>query len=134
LSLLGTEGAWVVHGADGLDEITIAEKTFVAEASSGTVRTFEISPEDFGIERTPLDGLGGGDADANAKIIRDVVAGNRRDAARSLVLVNAAAALHAGGIAADVKEGMKLAEQSIDSGAAGEKLTELIQFTTREVA
>jgi len=134
LSLLGTEGAWVVHGADGLDEITIAEKTFVAEASSGTVRTFEISPEDFGIERTPLDGLAGGDADANAKIIRDVVAGNRRDAARSLVLVNAAAALHAGGIAADVKEGMKLAEQSIDSGAAGEKLTELIQFTTREVA
>ena len=134
LSLLGTERAWVVHGADGLDEITIVEKTFVAEASTGTVRTFEISPEDFGIERTPLDGLGGGDADANAKIIRDVLAGNRRDAARSLVLVNAAAALHVGGIAADVKEGMKLAEQSIDSGAAGEKLTNLIRFTTRDVA
>jgi anthranilate phosphoribosyltransferase len=110
------------------------EKTFVAEASTGTVRTFEISPEDFGIERTPLDGLGGGDADANAKIIRDVLAGNRRDAARSLVLVYAAAALHVGGIAADVKEGMKLAEESIDSGAAGEKLTNLIRFTTRDVA
>jgi len=132
LSLLGTEHAWVVHGADGLDEITIADRTFVAEAFKDTVRTFEISTEDFGVGSKPLDGLSGGDAEANAKIIREVLKGNRRDAARLLVLVNAAAALHVGGIAADVKEGMKLAEESIDSGSAGEKLNELIRVTTGE--
>jgi anthranilate phosphoribosyltransferase len=132
LSLLGTERAWVVHGADGLDEITIAEKTFVAEAANGTVRTFEVLPEDFGIERSTLDRLSGGDADANAKIIQDVVSGNRQDAARLLVLVNAAAALHVGGIASDLQDGIKLAEQSIDNGAAAEKLNQLIRFTTRE--
>jgi len=130
LSMLGTERAWVVHGADGLDEITIAGKTFVAETRNGAVRTFEVSPEDFGIERTGLDGLSGGDAEANAKIVRDVVAGNRRDAARLLVLVNTAAALHVGGLASGLREGITLAEKSIDSGAANEKLDELIRFTT----
>ena len=129
LSLLGTERAWVVHGADGLDEITIADKTFVAEAANGTVRIFEILPQQFAIGRLTLDGLSGGDADANAKIIRDVLSGNRQDAARLVVLVNAAAALHVGGTAAHLKEGMKLAEESINSGAAGEKLDELIRFT-----
>jgi anthranilate phosphoribosyltransferase len=132
LSLLGTERAWVVHGADGLDEVTITANTFVAEAtSSGTVLTFEVSPQDFGIEPTALDGVSGGDAEANAKIVSDVVAGTRRDAARLLVLVNAAAALYVGGLAADSKEGMRLAEQSIDSGAANEKLNELSRVTTR---
>jgi anthranilate phosphoribosyltransferase len=130
LSLLGTERAWVVHGADGLDEITIAGKTFVAETFQSTVRTFEVSTEDFGVDSKPLDGLSGGDAEANATIIREVLKGNRRDAARLLVLVNAAAALHVGGITADLKEGMKLAEESIDSGSAGEKLNELIRVTT----
>src|SRR5262245_27393149 len=94
LSLLGTERTWVVHGADGLDEITIAENTFVAESYNGTISSFEVSPEDFGIQPTGLEGLRGGDAQANAKIIHDVVAGNRGDAARLLVLVNSAAALH----------------------------------------
>lgn len=134
LSLLGTRRAWVVHGADGLDEITIADKTFVAEAVNDAVRSFEVSPADFGLERTPLDGLSGGDAEANARIIREVVTGDRRDGARLLVLINSAAALHVGGLASDVKEGIKLAEQSIDSGGAGEKLNELIRFTTREAA
>lgn len=130
LSLLGTDRAWVVHGADGLDEITIAEKTFVAEASKGAVHTFELSPADFGVDSRRLDGLSGGDAQANANIIREVLEGNRRDAARLLVLVNAAAAFHVGGVALDVKEGMKLAEESIDGGAAAGKLNELIRFTT----
>ncbi len=132
LSLLGTERAWVVHGADGLDEVTIAEKTFVAEASNGEVRIFEVSPEDFGIERTPLESLRTGDAGANAKTIRDVMDGKRRDAARLLVLINSAAALHVGGIAADVREGIELAEKSVDSGAASQKLNDLIRLTTRE--
>jgi anthranilate phosphoribosyltransferase len=96
------------------------------------VRSFELSPEDFGIERTPLDTLSGGDAETNAKIIRDVVTGHRCDGARLLVLVNSAAALHVGGLASDLKAGMKLAEESIDSGVATEKLNELIRLTTRE--
>jgi anthranilate phosphoribosyltransferase len=129
LSLLGTERAWVAHGADGLDEITIAEKTVVAEAFNGTVRTFELSPEDFGIERTTLDGLVGGDADANAKIIRDVLTGRRRDGARSLVVVNAAAALHVGGVVEPLTDGVGLAERSIESGRAMQVLDELVRMT-----
>jgi len=134
LALLGTERAWVVHGTDGLDEITIGEQTIVAEAINGNVRQFEIAPADFGIEPTRFDDLGAGDADTNAQVISDVLAGNRRDAARLLVLVNAAAALHVGGVAPDLKEGMRLAEQSLDNGCAGEKLNELIRFTRDEGA
>src|SRR5258706_3425267 len=99
LSLLGTERAWIVHGRDGLDEITLAEKTLVAEASNGEVRTFEIEPQDFGLERVALDGLGGGDAEANAAIIRGGRSGARRDAAQLLVVLNGAAAEHIGGVA-----------------------------------
>ncbi len=130
LSLLGTERTWIIHGADGLDEVTIADKTFVAEASRGEVRMFEIAPEDFGVERGALDGLRGGDAEANAMIIRAVLSGARRDEARTLVVVNAAAALHVGGLAADLREGARLAEQSIDGGAAQEKLEELARTTS----
>ena len=129
LALLGTERAWVVHGADGLDEVTLAGQTFVAEAANGSVRTFEIEPEDFGIERGSIDGLGGGDADANASIIQDVLSGKRRDEARLLVLVNSAAALHVGGSAPDLKAGMRLAEGSIDTGRAFEKLNELSRLS-----
>jgi anthranilate phosphoribosyltransferase len=127
LSLLGTERAWIVHGADGLDEVTIADKTFVAEASNGEVRLFEVEPKDFGFERRALEGLGGGDAEANAAIIRSVLSGARRDEARTLVVVNAAAALHVGGLAGDLREGARLAEQSIDGGAAQGKLEQLMR-------
>ncbi|HEV2903676.1 MAG TPA: anthranilate phosphoribosyltransferase [Pyrinomonadaceae bacterium] len=130
LSMLGTERAWVVHGADGLDEITLTGKTFIAEASGANVRMFEIAPEDFGLERSTLDDLGGGDAEANAVIIRDVLAGKRRHEARSLVVINAAAALHVGGAAADYTEGARLAEDSIDSGRATQMLEELARITT----
>jgi anthranilate phosphoribosyltransferase len=129
LSLLGTERAWVVHGGDGLDEITVADKTFVAEASDGGVRIFEIEPEALGLERVTLDGLGGGDAEANAAIIRSVLSGARRDAARMLVVVNAAAALHVAGVAESLTAGTQLAEQSIDSGAAQMKLEQLIRMS-----
>ena len=130
LSLLGTERSWIVHGNDGLDEVTLADKTFVAEASNGAMRMFEIEPTDFGLERVALDGLGGGDAEANAAIIRSVLSGARRDAARALVVVNAAAALHVGGLAENLREGTGLAEQSIDSGAAASKLAELIRSSS----
>src|SRR6266849_2194860 len=116
LALLGTERAWIVHGADGLDEVTISGETFVAEAGNGKIRTFEIQPEDFGLTRDILDGLSGGDAEGNAAIIRSVLSGARRDAARLLVVVNAAAALQVGGVAKDLRDGARLAEQSIDSG------------------
>ncbi|HSQ22772.1 MAG TPA: anthranilate phosphoribosyltransferase [Pyrinomonadaceae bacterium] len=129
LALLGTERAWVVHGTDGLDEITLADSTFVAEAHNGEVRTFEIQPEDFGLERSGLDNLRGCDAEANAAIIRDVLAGKRRDEARTLVVINAAAALYVGGAAGDLGEGVRLAEESIDNGLAVGKLDRLIRIT-----
>jgi anthranilate phosphoribosyltransferase len=131
LSLLGTERSWIVHGGDGLDEVTLADKTFVAEAKNGTVRTFEIEPGDFGLERASLEGLSGGEAEENATIIRAVLSGARRDAARSLIVVNAAAALHVGGLADDLRDGAQLAERSIDSGAAGGKLEQLVRTSTR---
>jgi len=127
LALLGTERAWIVHGADGLDEITVTDKTFVAEAYDGKVRTFEIEPADFGVGLMTLEHLRGGDAEANASIIRAVLSGQRADAARSVVIVNAAAALHVGGIARDLRAGAQLAAESIDSGAALGKLDQLIQ-------
>ena len=129
LALLGTERAWVVHGADGLDEVTIADKTFVAEARHGEVRRFEITPEEFGFERAGLDGLSSGDAEINANVIRAILSGDRRDAARALVIVNAAAALRVGGFADDLRAATQLAESSIDSGEAQHKLDQLVRAT-----
>ncbi len=122
LLALGSERAWVVHGLDGLDEVTLDGRTKVAEVSDGAVRVFEVGPEDFGLEHSTLEGLRGGDAMANADVIRSVLSGERRDAARSLVLANAAAALYVGGLAGELSEAVRLAEQSIDTGAALEKL------------
>jgi anthranilate phosphoribosyltransferase len=129
LAALGTERAWVVHGEDGLDEITLAGKTHVCEAVDGQVRSFEIAPEDFGFEVRTLDHLRGGDTDTNAAIVDAVLDGSRTDEARALVVMNAAAALHLGGAAADLREGAKLAAHAIDSGAARRKLELLIDAT-----
>jgi len=129
LAALGTERAWVVHGEDGLDEITLAGKTHVAEANDGRVRTFAIAPGDFGFDAAPLDHLRGGDTDANARIVRDVLGGSRQDEARALVIMTAAAALVLGGRAANLRNGAALAAEAIDSGAAESKLEMLIQAT-----
>ena len=129
LALLGTERAWIVHGADGLDEVTIADSTFVAEAKDGEIHTFEIKPEDFGLARAQLDDLRGGGAAENAAIIRSVLSGDRKDAARSLVLINAAAALFVGGFADNLRQAAQLAAESVDTGRALEKLSELIRLT-----
>jgi len=129
LALLGTEKAWVVHGADGLDEVTLTDATHVAEVHNGQVRKFQVTPEDFGLRRSSLDAVRGGDAAGNAAIIREVLAGPRRDEARALVLINSAAALHVGGLASDLREAMALAGNSIDSGSAAGKLDELIHLT-----
>jgi anthranilate phosphoribosyltransferase len=130
LSGLGTERAWVVHGEDGLDEITLAGKTHVAEAQNGEVKTFEIGPEDFGFEVGKIEHLRGGDADANAEIVSGVLSGERKDEARALVIMNAAAALFLGGAADDLREGAKLAANAIDSGEARRKLDLLIEATS----
>ena len=127
LALLGTERAWIVHGADGLDEVTISGATFIAETISGQVRTFEVGPDDFDIRRGELGHLRGGDAEGNAVIIRDVVSGERQDEARALVLVNAATALHVGGLGENLRDAARIAANSIDSGAAVAKLDQLIE-------
>ena len=127
---LGTERAWVVHGEDGLDEITLTGKTRVAEAENGEVKTFEIAPQDFGFDVGAIEHLRGGDAEANAEIVSAVLAGERKDAARSLVIMNAAAALFLGGAAGDLKEGARRAADSIDSGEARRKLELLIEATS----
>jgi len=129
LALLGTERAWVVHGADGLDEITVANSTFVAEAQGAEVRTFELTPEHFGWQRRSLNHVRGGDAGENAAIIRDVLSGRRRDEARALVVINAAAALHVGSFSAELSDAVGLAEECIDSGRAFEKLEQLVRLT-----
>jgi anthranilate phosphoribosyltransferase len=129
LASLGTERAWVVHGEDGLDEITLAGKTFVAEVHEGEVRTFHIGPEDFGLTYSNLDHLRGGDSEMNARIISQVLSGERRDEARSLVLATAAAALVVGDVAPDLAEGLRLATESIDEGAAARKLAQLVEAT-----
>lgn len=126
---LGTQRAWVVHGLDGLDELTLDGKTLVAEAHDGRVASFEVSPEDFGLAPASLETLRGGDTEANARIIRDVLSGERDDAARSLVIINAAAALYVGGAAPNFEDAAQLAAHSIDSGAAFDKLEQLVKLT-----
>jgi anthranilate phosphoribosyltransferase len=129
LAALGTKRAWVVHGADGLDEITLHGQTYVAEVAGDAVRSFEITPADFGFAENDLGQLRGGDPHANAKVIRDVLSGERRDAARDLVLINAAAALFVAGEAESFKAAAEAAAGSIDNGAAQAKLEELIAAT-----
>jgi anthranilate phosphoribosyltransferase len=129
LAALETEHAWVVHGEDGLDEITLSGKTHVAEAHRGEVKTFEIAPADFGLDAGTLDHLRGGDTEANAVIVRAVLEGKRKDEARALVIMNAAAALLLGGVAGDLRDGARRAAEAIDSGAALAKLERLVKAT-----
>ena len=121
LSMLGLHRALVVHGLDGLDEITITGPTRIAEVREGTIRTYEVTPEEFDMQRGTIDDISGGDAPANACIIRDVLAG-KKSARRDVVLLNAAAALVAAGKADHLMDALPLASRSIDSGAAAEKL------------
>ena len=129
LARLGARRAWVVRGEDGLDEITLAGRTIVYEASSDGVRKFEVAPEDFGLRRATLDGLRNGSADENARVIRAVLAGERRDAARDLVLANAAAALYITGASMSLPGAVELASQAINEGKALAKLEALRDFS-----
>ena len=130
LAELGTLRAFVVHGADGLDEISNTGPSHISEVHEGVVRSSTVRPEDFGLPRASIQDLRGGDRAENALIIRQVLAGEpgpRRD----IVLMNAAAALVVGGKARDFKEGVALAAQSIDSGAAAARLAGLIALSQR---
>jgi anthranilate phosphoribosyltransferase len=128
-ALIGLEvqRAFVVHGADGVDEISISAKTHVTEIHRGDIRTYSISPEDFGIPMAPADSIRGGDARENAAIIKGVLRGERGPH-RDVVLLNAAAAIAAGGAAEGLKDAIHVAATSIDSGAALRKLVELQHF------
>jgi len=128
LSMLGLHRALVVHGLDGLDEITITGPTRIAEVRDGTVRTYEVTPEEFGMNRGTLEDISGGDAAVNADIIRDLLAG-KKSPRRDVVLLNAAAALVAAGRANHLADALPLASKSIDSGAAAGKLEAMVRFT-----
>jgi anthranilate phosphoribosyltransferase len=129
LRILGTERAMVVHGG-GLDEITTTGPTLVAEVGEGGVREYTIHPEDFGIPLSTMDDLRGGDAAENARILREVLSGER-GAARDAVLLNGGAAIFLGGLAGSMAGGMSLAGKSIDSGLALGKLEAFIDDTGR---
>ncbi len=125
LKNLGAESVWVVHGSDGLDEITLTGPTSVAALENGNIRSFEVTPEDAGLPRATSADLKGGDADANAKSLLGVLEG-KPSAYRNVALINAAAALVVAGKAKDLKEGVTLGTQSLDTGAAAEKLKRLV--------
>jgi len=133
LSMLGLARALVVHGSDGLDEITVTGPTRVAEVRNGSVRSYEVTPEQFGIERSPMESLMGGDAADNAAIIRSILAGEK-SAKRDVVLLNTAAALVAAGRVDSIAEGLPIAKRSIDEGKAAEKLEALVRFTNQYAA
>jgi anthranilate phosphoribosyltransferase len=130
LKNLGSDSVWVVHGSDGLDEITLTGPTFVAALENGNIRTFEVSPDDAGLPRTAGDALKGGDAEANAASLRGVLEG-KPGAFRDVALLNAAAALIVAGKAKNLKDGVALGAKSLDSGAAMNKLKQLIAVSNQ---
>jgi anthranilate phosphoribosyltransferase len=122
--------AFVIHGAGGLDEISLAGETLVAEVHAGEVRRYAVTPEDFGVAPSPIEAIRGGSPAENAAILQSIFAGElgpRRD----IVVVNSAAGLVAAGLAENFKEGAELAAKTLSSGAAQEKLAELREFTAR---
>lgn len=128
LASLGTEAAWVVHGAGGVDEISLAGPTEVAALRDGKVTTFQVAPRDAGLATAPIEAIAGGDAAANAAALREVLAG-APGAYRDVVLMNAGAALVVAGKTADLRGGVELARQAIDTGRAKEKLDALVRVS-----
>ncbi len=128
LKNLGADSVWVVHGSDGLDEITLTGPTFVSALEGGTIRSFEVTPEEAGLPRANGDALKGGDADANAAALSGVLEG-KPGAYRDVALLNAAATLVVAGRAKDLKEGVTIGAKSLDSGAAAERLARLINVS-----
>ena len=130
LKSLGSEHVWVVHGSDGMDELTTTGESMVAEMKNGEVRTFTLTPEEAGLARARLEDLQGGDARENAAAIRALLRGEKGPF-RDVVLLNSAAALIVAGKAADIRAGVEMAARSIDSGAAGEALEKLAAISNQ---
>lgn len=128
LKNMGTKRAFVVHGLDGLDEATITGETRVAELKDGIIRTYNINPVDYFGRTDTLEAIRGGDPSVNARIAKDVLAG-KNGACRNVVLLNAALAIVAGEKAPDIKEGLKVATDCVDSGEAVKKLQSLIEMS-----
>jgi anthranilate phosphoribosyltransferase len=132
LAELGTEHAFVVHGAGKLDEISLAGPTIMAEVRAGSVRKFAVVPEDFGKKPAPLEAIQGGNLAENAALIRDLLAGvvktEADKARRDIVVINASAALVVAGVAGNFREGAELAEKALGEGSAARKLEALRQY------
>ncbi len=131
LGNLGVKQALVVHGEDGLDEISISDKTRISHLKDGKVKNYTVKPEDFGVKPAKRKDIQGGSARDNAGIALKILKGEDKGPKRDVVLINAAAAILAGGKAKNLKEGFKKAAESIDSGAAAKKLAEFIAFTNK---
>jgi len=126
--------ALVVHGLDGLDEISVIGKTSVAEVKDGWAKKYEVVPSDLGLPRYTYEELAGGSPQENADIVTAILSGDEKGARRDMVLANSAAALLVGGKVGDLRSGVKLAAEMIDSGAAGQKLAELVRHSNRIAA
>jgi anthranilate phosphoribosyltransferase len=133
LDRLGSESALIVSSEDGLDELSVSAPTRVVELKEGRINSFTLTPEEAGIERAPADSLVQGDPAANAALTRAVLGGNVDGVERSLVLLNAGAALYVGGGAESIAAGVKQAGEAVDSGAAAELLDRYVA-KTKELA
>ena len=127
---LGSQHCFVIHGMDGLDEITLSDRTKVSEGKGGVVSSYFITPEEFDVPRVPRKEFAGGLPEDNARVVKEILQG-RKSAKRDIVCLNAAPAMVAGQKAKTLKEGFRLAQQTIDSGAAAEKLERLVAFTKK---
>jgi anthranilate phosphoribosyltransferase len=132
LKMLGCQHALVVHGEDGLDEITNTGKTYISELKKGFIRNYEITPEELGLSRAKPDSLKGGNAKDNADLLRSILSG-KKGAPRDIVLMNAAAVLVAGDKTTTIAQGIALASAAIDNGKSIQKVEELIKFSQNPV-
>jgi len=128
LKNLGSRHSLVVHSADGMDEVSTVDKTFVSELRNGEIKNYELRPEDFNLPLAKIEDLQGGDAEESAKIALEILKG-RKFPPRDIVLLNSGCAIYAADKAGDIKQGIEMAEESIDSGKALKKLEELREFT-----
>jgi len=131
LKLLGVQHAFVVYGLEGLDEISVSGETKVSELRDGTIEEYTLKPEDAGMKRADIKDIKGGSRGENAQILRRTLEGKVDDAMRDVVVLNAAAAIMAGGKTLELKKAVKLAEKAIDDGSALEKLDGMIEYCRR---
>jgi anthranilate phosphoribosyltransferase len=131
LKMNRADSAIVVSAAEGMDEISISGITYAAELKKGEIREFEIDPEAYGLKRAPFEAILGGEADLNAGILKNVLENRATDPQRDIVLINAAAALVADGLARDIQEGLEMGRAAIESGKAIAKLQQIIEVSSR---